>query len=86
MTSDVRERIFERFFTTKAEGRGTGLGLAAVQRFVVESGGCLALHSQPDRGTTLAIVRFPRPRGFDVGATGSLPERCSRRPARPLDT
>ena len=59
MTSDVRERIFERFFTTKAEGRGTGLGLSAVQRFVVESGGCLALHSQPDRGTTLAIY-LPR--------------------------
>jgi signal transduction histidine kinase len=55
MTSEVRERIFERFFTTKEEGRGTGLGLCGVQRFVVESGGCLAVHSEPGRGATLVL-------------------------------
>ncbi len=55
MTSEVRERIFERFFTTKGADRGTGLGLCAVKSFVAESGGCVALHSEPRRGTTLAL-------------------------------
>ena len=58
MTPEVRARIFERFFTTKAPGHGTGLGLSAVQRFVADSGGCIAVHSQPGRGTTVAIY-FP---------------------------
>jgi signal transduction histidine kinase len=58
MTPEVRARVFERFFTTKAPGRGTGLGLSAVQRFVAESGGCIAVHSQPGRGTTVALY-FP---------------------------
>jgi two-component system cell cycle sensor histidine kinase/response regulator CckA len=55
MTSEVRERIFERFFTTKGADRGTGLGLFAVKSFVADSGGCVALHSEPSRGTTFAL-------------------------------
>jgi two-component system cell cycle sensor histidine kinase/response regulator CckA len=54
MTTEARERVFERFFTTKGEG-GTGLGLCGVQRFVAESGGCLALHSERGLGTTLVL-------------------------------
>jgi signal transduction histidine kinase len=59
MTPSVRSRIFERFFTTKGPGRGTGLGLPAVQQFVAENGGCIAVHTQPGRGTTMALY-FPR--------------------------
>ncbi len=58
MTREVRERIFERFFTTKDAGRGTGLGLEAVQRFVEACRGCIAVHSEPGRGTTIALY-FP---------------------------
>jgi signal transduction histidine kinase len=58
MTQAVRERIFERFFTTKDAGRGSGLGLEAVRKFVDASQGCIAVHSQPGRGTTVAIY-FP---------------------------
>ncbi len=59
MTAEVRERIFERFFTTKDEGRGTGLGLANARRFANESGGFLTVHSEPNIGTTV-VLYLPR--------------------------
>ena len=39
MTSDVVEHAFERFFTTKDAGTGTGLGLSMVHDFAVQFGG-----------------------------------------------
>jgi len=61
MTEEVRARVFDRFYTTKhpGSGSGSGLGLASVQRFVTESGGLIALHSEPGRGTTITI-HLPR--------------------------
>ncbi len=58
MPPEVRERAFERFFTTK-EGKGTGLGLASAHRFAKQHGGCVSLHSAPGRGTTV-VVFLPR--------------------------
>jgi signal transduction histidine kinase/ActR/RegA family two-component response regulator len=59
MARGVRERVFERFFTTKEKGRGTGLGLPAVQRFVASSGGCVSLRSEPAQGTSI-VMYLPR--------------------------
>jgi signal transduction histidine kinase len=52
---DIRERVFDSFFTTKEVGQGTGLGLATAHRIVVDRhDGTLQLDSGPD-GTTFHV-------------------------------
>jgi signal transduction histidine kinase len=53
-----RSRIFQPFFTTKAQG--TGLGLAIAARIIEQHGGSIAVESEVGNGTTFRIV-FPVP-------------------------
>jgi signal transduction histidine kinase len=52
--SDVRDRVFDPYFTTRTEG--TGLGLAIVKKIVVEHGGTIACDVAPIGGARFRIV------------------------------
>ena len=52
---DVQPHVFEPFYTTKAVGKGTGLGLAAVYGMIVDHRGSIALESTLGKGTTFFL-------------------------------
>jgi diguanylate cyclase (GGDEF)-like protein len=55
MTPDVRSKIFDAFFTTKAPGVGTGLGLAVIHDIVTRLKGYISVDSALGRGTTFRV-------------------------------
>ncbi len=59
MPPEVLERAMEPFFTTKGPGAGSGLGLSMIFGFARQSGGHLAIESQPGSGTTV-LLYLPR--------------------------
>jgi signal transduction histidine kinase/HAMP domain-containing protein len=56
MPPEVLAHAMEPFFTARADGTGTGLGLAMVYGFIRQSGGDIAITSAPGQGTTVRLT------------------------------
>ncbi len=80
MSSEVLSRACEPFFTTKPEGRGTGLGLAMVFGFARQSRGAVVIRSRPGEGTTVALYLPP---ATAIPAASDPVRLAARRPSAP---
>ncbi|MEM9246494.1 MAG: ATP-binding protein, partial [Cyanobacteria bacterium P01_F01_bin.153] len=68
MADETQERLFESFFTTKALGKGTGLGMAIAHRVITERhGGTIDCTSELGQGTTFTLT-LPMERAIANGA------------------
>ncbi len=78
------DHIFEPFFTSKAIGHGTGLGLSQVFGFVKQSGGEVIVESLPGAGATFVLYLPRQPIGLPETLRGSVPAPEAGGPIRVL--
>jgi PAS domain S-box-containing protein len=78
MDEEVRNRVFEPFYTTKAVGEGTGLGLSMVYGVVQRAKGHVYVYSEPQVGTRfriyLPVAEESAPVSKDGVSSGELPK------------
>ena len=75
---DALARIFTPFFTTKAVGKGMGLGLTITRQVIKQHGGTLEVDSTPGQGTTFTIrIPLASESGLEEGAQSALEQAAS---------
>ena len=79
MTAEAMRRVGQPFFTTKAQGKGTGLGVATALGIVGEMGGALTWSSHLGAGATfhLSLPLAPLPRAQESADAPARPRRFS---------
>lgn len=75
MDWETQAKIFQPFFTTKAVGHGTGIGLATVQKLVEQAGGTIRVNSEPSVGTTFELL-IPVAPALDEARLPALTASC----------
>jgi signal transduction histidine kinase len=76
IAEDIRNHVFDLFFTTKEVGEGTGQGLAIAHAIVVEKhGGTIYFETEVGRGTTF-IVRLPIDAEYELSADATAKDEA----------
>jgi PAS domain S-box-containing protein len=79
--TEVRERMFEPFFSTKVPGKGTGMGLATVHRIVHEHRGHVLVETESGRGTCFSLL-LPEADSLDADAHTTATSSTAGEPLR----
>ncbi len=82
---ELQSRIWDPFFTTKAEGEGTGLGLAVVHGIVTSYDGSIEVDSDTEAGSRFVVSfpadsRLPEPREAEVRGNTAPSSTPAKRP------
>jgi signal transduction histidine kinase len=64
--SELEDKIFEPFFSSKTDGEGTGLGLSICKEIIDKHDGYIHVKSEPDNFTTM-IIGLPVYHGEEAG-------------------
>ncbi len=72
MSPDIKDKIFEPYFTTKKQGKGTGLGLAVVYGIIRHCGGDITVTSEEQKGSTFRVC-LPLLNAAHAEAPGDAP-------------